>query len=598
MKFSFFFLLVLVFTINLHAQTDTILLNDVIVNSNRIDLRLSRTAVIDKKQIAQLPGSTPAVWLANIAGVDIRQRGPEGVQSDIGIRGGSFDQTLILLNGMKLSDPQTGHHTLNLPITISAIERIEVIKSSASRIYGINALSGSVNFITKVPEKNLLHFGAYAGDFGLYGFNAGVAFNTRNIGQYFAFSKSASSGYTTNTDFNILQMFYQSTIKLKKSTVNVIGGYTDRSFGARGFYVLNSNEYESIQTAFTGLQHEYKYKRLKVKSQLYYRYNQDQYIYIRSNPNFFKNQHYSHTLSAEVHATIASELGETGFGIDSRLERLNSTNLGKRERNIFGIFAEHHFKLLNKKLHITPGVYVNNYFANDIVLLPGIDILYEMKPQWVLFASVDKGMRLPTFTDLYYNGPSNIGNADLKAEEATSYELGAKYIGKRVFFSSSVFQRVSNNLIDWARVDAAAKWQPLNLNLVTLRGYEGNIHISFKNFIQQLQASYTYMDANATVENSFQSRYALSNIRHQVQGIVKLKWLKSLNQTITVRHINRLGMVDYTLFDSKLNYTYKNLNIYTEVSNILNQDYLEAGFVAMPGRWFKFGVNVELDWKK
>jgi iron complex outermembrane receptor protein len=581
-----------------NAQTDTTFLKDVIVNSNRIQTRISPSAIITRKQINVLPGTTPANWLAMVSGVDIRQRGPEGVQSDIGIRGGSFDQTLMLLNGMKLSDPQTGHHMFNLPLTNEAVEQIEVIKTGASRMYGINALSGAVNLVTKVPDKNMLYVGAFGGDFNLYGLKAGAAMHYKNIGQHVSFSKSSSSGYLPNTDFNISQLFYQATAKYNKSILNITAGHTDRSFGARGFYVPNSTEYESIQTSFAGLQHEVKVNRFKIKTQAYYRYNQDHYIFVRSNPSIFQNRHFSHVAGAEVHATYQSKFGETGIGFDSRFERLKSSNLGKRERDIFGVFAEHRFALFNKKLIITPGVYLNQYSGNQSALFPGIDAYYNIKPNWVIFASVDKGMRLPTFTDLYYNDKFHIGNAQLTPEQAISSEVGGKFAAKNTFVSASIFQRTSNNLIDWARTDTTQKWQPLNLNKVTLSGFETNINQKFNGFVNQIQAGYTYIDANARAAENYQSRYTLSNIKHQAVATLVLKWHKWINQTITIRHINRIAMADYTLFDSKIQFNYKQLNLFAEASNVLDTKYLEAGFVQMPGRWFKVGFDLKLNFAK
>jgi vitamin B12 transporter len=203
-----------------HAQSDSSQISDITITSNRIDSKANTSSrsitVLNKKDIQQLSGHSPNNWLGTVSGVDIRQRGPEGVQADIGIRGGSFDQSLVLLNGMKLSDPQTGHHMMNLPMTTEAIEQIDIIKTAASRIYGMNALTGSVNFVTKVPEKNMTYLGAYAGDFGLYGVNAGVALNTQNIGQHFSLARSSSNGYKPNTDFETNQFFLPSHGKNRK----------------------------------------------------------------------------------------------------------------------------------------------------------------------------------------------------------------------------------------------------------------------------------------------------------------------------------------------------------------------------------------------
>jgi vitamin B12 transporter len=586
---------------NMQAQTDTSSIPDITISGNRLQSKLSytpkSTSVISKADMKLLPGQTPNDWLSTVSGVDIRQRGPIGVQADPGIRGGSFDQSLILLNGMKLNDPQTGHHTLNLPLTNEAIEQIEVIKTSSSRIYGINALTGSINFVTKVPEKNMVYLGGFGGDFGLYGAQGGVAFHAGNTGQHISFAHSRSDGYKPNTDFKINQLFYQLTVKAGKGNLNITGGYTTRDFGATGFYVANSQEFEATQTAFAGTQYELKLNRWKLKAQVYYRYNQDDYTYIRSNPAFFQNHHFSHVAGAEFHTTYTSALGETGFGIDTRTEQINSSNLGERERNIGGAFAEHRFALLQGKLTISPGFYANVYSGNQTAVFPGIDAAYRFKPSWVVFASADKGMRLPTFTDLYYNGPSNIGNPSLKAEEAVTTEAGIKFTNSNTHVSLAGFNRQSNNLIDWARTDATQKWQPLNVNNVTFRGIETTVSRSFLHILKQLSVSYTFIDANFNQPESYTSRYTLSNIRHQLIGIAKINWFRSLNHTITVRHIERVGMNDYTLVDSKLGYTFGNrLTVYTDVSNIFDTDYVEAGYVTMPGRWFKVGFDIKLNY--
>lgn len=582
------------------AQTDSVTLNDLIITSNRIQSTVKHnalsTAIVTRKDISNLPGSTPADWLGTVNGVDIRQRGPVGVQTDLGIRGGSFDQSLVLLNGMKLSDPQTGHHLFNLPITTEAIAQIEVIKTSASRIYGINALTGAVNFVTKVPDKNMFYLGGFGGDFGLYGIQTGVAMHHKKTATHLSFAKAHANGYRPNTDFNTAQLFGQSTIRFKKSVIDLTGGYTDRSFGAPGFYVANSQEYESIQTAFGGAQYTFKLNALTLKAQAYYRYNQDRYIYIRSNPDYYKNKHFSHVSGAELHLTYKWYLGETGAGVDYRREELNSNNLGKRDRTIYGVFAEHRFALFNNKLRITPGIYLNSYSNNQTAAFPGIDANYSVTKIWSIFASTSKGMRIPTFTDLYYNGPSNIGNPVLKPEEAVSNEAGLRFMNSNTSLTMAAFHRTSSNLIDWAKTTGQTKWQPLNVNHVTFKGLEANIsHATGNNFLHLISLGYTYIDANINQTENYISRYSLSNIRHQVVGQIGLNWLKGLSQTIGVRHINRTGMTDYTLIDSKVMYRFGRVNCYAEMSNVLNTSYVEAGYVTMPGRWFKAGIEFKLN---
>lgn len=582
------------------AQNDSTALPEVTINNNRIESTIhasGRTVnVLSKKELRTLSGQSPNDWLATVSGIDIRQRGPVGVQADLGIRGGSFDQSLVLLNGIKMNDPQTGHHMMNLPITNEAIEQIEVVKGAASRMYGINALTGSVNFITKVPEQNIVYGNLLGGDFGLHGIQAGVAFHNKNIGQHISVSRIASNGYKPNTDFDINNIFYQATHTTAKSKLNLVGGYTSRNFGASGFYVPNSTEYEMTKTAFGAIQYERKLNRWKLKSQLYYRYNDDEYIYLRAKPYVFRNHHFSHAAGVELHATYTSTLGQTGLGIDLRKEQLASNNLGNRNRNIGGIFAEHRFSLFQQRLNITPGFYVNTYSGNNIAAFPGIDANYAIYKQFYVFASIDKGMRLPTYTDLYYKGPSNIGNANLKAEQAVNTELGFRFNTSTFNGSASVFNRKSTNLIDWARADNTQKWQPLNLNNVSFLGLEASINKSFKGILQQTSIQYTFIDAQFHQPENYTSRYTLSNIKHQVTGTIRINWYKSLYQTVTLRHINRVTMTDYSLIDSKLYYEFRYISLYTDISNILNTNYMEAGYVTMPGRWAKVGIDIRLNY--
>jgi vitamin B12 transporter len=590
------------YPLNSFSQKVSDTLDGVTITSNRLQSRLGRMAqsvsTISQKDIKALPGKVPADWLATVSGVDVRQRGPVGVQADIGIRGGSFDQSLVLLNGMKLSDPQTGHHVFNLPFTPEAIRQVDVIKTAASRIYGINALTGAINFVTKVPDSNMIYAGAFGGDFGLYGFNAGAALHAKNTAQHISYSEAHSDGYTTNTDFTTRQMFYQATITGKAGELNATGGYTSRDFGARGFYVANSSEYERIQTAFGGLSYDVRFGRLKIKAQTYYRYNQDEYIYLRANPAFFRNRHFSHVIGGEIHATYDWALGLTGIGAELRNEDLVSNNLGKRNRTINGIFAEHRFAFLGNRLNITPGVYLNKYTGNDVTAFPGIDASLAVKPGVLVFASADKGMRLPTYTDLYYNGPSNTGNPSLKPEEAVSTEAGVKLSKGMFFLTVAGFNRYSSNLIDWARENDTQKWQPLNINHVNFSGVETGTRMVLNTWLQQVSAGYTFIRSDIRQTENYISRYTLSNIKHQATGEIRFRWFRPVLHSISIRHVNRVNMPDYTLVDTRLACNLKSLTVYADVMNVFDTRYMEAGYVTMPGRWFKVGIDLKVNFRR
>jgi iron complex outermembrane receptor protein len=244
----------------MQAQTDTVLIaNDmqtVLIQENRLQMPLSSATrsiqIITKAQIQQLPASSLGEVLSFVAGLDVRQRGVHGVQTDVSVRGGTFDQTLILLNGVKLADPQSGHHALNLPIDLDNIERIEILKGGAARIFGQNAFAGAINIVTKVSNEGAATVGLMAGSFSTWGFKAGITLPMRDFYHQLTLSSERSDGYRSyNSDYQIDNLFYQAKWKMAGRDLNILAGTTTRKFGASGFYSPKdtSSEYEQTQSS-------------------------------------------------------------------------------------------------------------------------------------------------------------------------------------------------------------------------------------------------------------------------------------------------------------------------------------------------------------
>ena len=587
------------------AQTSNTTLQDLVVQENRLHIKeLFKSSVLLKYDSAKLlPHKSVSDLLSSIAGVDVRQRGPVGVQADISIRGGSFDQTQILLNGLKMNDPQTGHHNMNLPLPAEAIKEMLVVKNSAARKYGLNAYSGYVNIITQVPQSNMVFAGISGGQYGLRSYNVGAAWHLKNWGQMIAIKQSACDGYTTNSDFDIKEIFYQSELKSKSNQLDVMVGYSERAFGARGFYVPNSTEYETTKSGFIGMKDRFKLGSWKILTQAYWRNHDDHYIYLRSKPDIYQNQHYTNTFGLEVHATNSNKFGVSGIGIDLRNEGIRSYNysggnrseqLGIRDRNLQGFFAEHQFNFLQNKLQFTPGIYANLLNRNQVDLFPGFDAQYHVNPTYTAFATFDNAMRLPTFTDLYYRGPANIGNSNLTPEKTINSEIGIQYKKGKFISTLSYFNRYSNNTIDWARTSDTLKWQPLNVNHIQTDGMEFSSAYIGKGIINKISLDYTYIDMKLQQSENYKSYYTLTNLKHQfiVKAILKLP--QHLILAVSFKHIERVNMVDYQLLDTRLSWIHKGVSAYIDASNILDKSYVETGYVQMPGRWLSAGVTYKL----
>jgi vitamin B12 transporter len=590
------------------AQTDTTSQNlqEVIIQENRIQIPFSKQsrniAVVDRSQLETTPARSLQEVLSFVPGVDVRQRGVTGVQADISIRGGSFEQTLMLLNGIKLSDPQTGHHMMNIPVPLVNIERVEVLKGPGSRIFGQNAYAGAVNVITQLSDVRSLRLQGYAGDFGMKGINFAGSLPAGKYRQNLAISYDDSNGHWYNSDYRVSNIFYEGGAQLNDAhELRGMVAYTDRTFGANGFYTSAfPDQWESIQTTLTSLSHSFTKNQWYLNTRAYWRRNEDEFRLRRNEPSFFQNIHTSDVLAIESNGSYKSKLGTTGFGIEGRKESIESSNLGNHDRELFGLFLEQLVNL-GEKTDIRAGLYSNYYSEYGWKHFPGAEIGFQATPSIRLYSGIGSSYRIPTYTDLYYRGPTNIGNANLSPEQALSFEFGGKWTKGPWRAELVYFNRFSENLIEWTRTNAQQPWQPQNFNEVTFNGIESSIYYRVNPNgkaiqVKELMVSYNFIDANFNAKPGLESRYALTALRNQFIGGILLGLGQKLELNTKARYVERMALDPYFVLDMRADYNRtKKLGFFAEASNITNTDYIEAGTVQMPGRWFRAGFMVNLE---
>lgn len=604
------------------AQTIANSIDSVIVQADRITEPYGRQnrniEILDSKQILALPVKTANELLSYVAGVDLRQRGPNGTQSDVSIDGSTFDQVLVLINGVKMSDPQTGHHILNIPIPLSAIHHIEVVRGPAARTYGVNALAGAINIVTKTPVQNDVFAQVYTGSsfqqdtatgktYMGWGAQAAASFAGKNTSHLLSIGHDRGNGYRYNTAFSAYRFFYQNKIELnEKNSIEATGGYINNSFGANAYYAApaDAESEEKVQTAIASIRYNYKpTNKITISPRISYRYNNDDYIFVRQNPSLYHNIHETNVLTGEVQSSIRTKNGIIGAGIAYRSEDINSTNLGKRMRNNLGLFAEykHYF---SDKLNAGLGVYANKNSDYDWELFPGIDAGYYIAKNWKLFASATTGQRLPTYTDLYYQGPVNIGNPQLKPEYANYGEVGLRYDKQYVFVQAAYFYRNATDFIDWTRTVDTAAWQPQNFQTINTQGVTLQSAIQVSDMAKlsddyniSLNLNYTYLSPVIEAPTNDISKYTIEALRHQLTAKVTTVLWQHLHTNIAYRYLYRINANDYTLLDLRLGYQLKEFLFYVDVNNLLNTQYKETGAVPLPGRWLTVGVRFNGVWK-
>ncbi len=615
MRKGAFFLLYLINGYVSFAQVDTtIVMNDLVISGNRITIPFSEASrniqVIPMEEIRHFPIESLPEILTYSPGVDIRQRGPVGVQSDIGIRGGTFEQTLILLNGMKLTDPQTGHHVMNIPVPFDNIGRIEVLKGPGARIYGQNAFAGAVNFITEIPSERQIRFRGYGGSFGSYGGNLSLSLPAGSYRQLISFSTDGSDGYRYNTDYRIYNGFYESEFLTESGKYNLIAGYTDKKFGANGFYASPeyTEQYEEVSTGFAGLSYEKVLNNLTVRPRVYWRWNRDKYLFVRSKPLIYQNLHITNTVNFEVNASYKSRLGITGIGIEFRKEGIagdwirggeeSKSNLDGFSRDNFGIFVEQKAKI-GQKFDVTPGVYINWNSDFGWNAFPGIDIGFSVSEDVRIYGNVGRSYRVPTFYEQYYSSPVEQGDPNLKPENAMTYELGVRFMKNGLSAEGNYFFRDGNELIDWVFDNSDSLWRAKNHQNIIANGLEVSVNLDFKRLIPgrfpvyRIFGSYNFINQSLQKNEDLRSRYTLENIRHQIIVGVDHKIFGRLSNSFKARYIDRIENQPYVLIDDRIYYMSQDgkFSLFIEASNITNQQYAEV-MTPMPGRWFRGGVKI------
>ncbi|MGY0391403.1 TonB-dependent receptor plug domain-containing protein [Bizionia sp. KMM 8389] len=600
MKFIPLVILTVLYSLSVSAQeSPQQALDSVVITSSRIDLPFkenSRTVtIITSSDIKNSATTNVADLLQQVAGVDVRRRGADGTQADLYIRGGSFDQTLLLIDGMKLEDAQTGHHTLNMALPLEVIERIEVIKGPAARVFGQNAFTGAINIVTKKQTDNKVTLGVQGGSYGQKNAAVTVGSNLENSSHIIHVSRNLSDGYRYNTDYDNQNYFIKSIFNKNKLPISFIANYQERNFGANGFYAspTATEQYEETQTSLVGFSTEIKTDKITWKPRIYWRRNQDMYVFIRDNPSVYRNLHITNKIGAEVNASLQSALGVTGFGVDISQTFIASNNLGNHDRFTTNLFLEHRFTFLNSRLSVTPGVAVSYFSDFKFHAFPGVDIGYELSNNFQLYGNIGYTYRVPTYTDLYYSSPTELGNANLDPEEAISEELGAKFSTNGFRISAAFFNRDSKKLIDYIKTNESDPWQATNIAELNTIGFEANTSYSvfLANFMQNISLGYTYLDEDLKDVSANYSRYSVNSLKHQFVATFKSQFFKNLSQSIVYRYAQRTVGESYNVYDAQVNYQYKAFDFSVTANNIFQANYTETNLVPAVKGLVVFGLK-------
>lgn len=603
MKTIITIILIAIYSLQLQAQIQQEL-PEYQVTENRIQTATAgsnrNVQIISSEQIRSMPAQSVTDVLNNIIGLDVRSRGAFNTQADFNIQAGTFEQTLILIDGVKVSDPQTGHHLLNVPLSTLDIDHIEILKGSAARVYGQNAYAGVIHIITRKPTQTQVRVHATYGENKYMQTGAYVSFGLKKIKQSISINQQQSDGYKLNSDFRILNGYYQANWQKNQHSISVNGGFIDKKMGENGFYTTSfPYQYEEIQSQLAGIQYE-NASWHHLKTFINYRGLFDRFELKRDTPSFSENRNQTYVYQSGIQLSDRNRYGIWNLGADLRNEYLQGNNMGNHQRTIAGMYIGQTM-YWGKHIQVIPGLGYNYYSAFGQALYPGMDIGY----QWgkVRFgASVNRTFRVPTFTDMYYTDAwaTSLGNAQLRPETATNHELNMRFQQPGIELFGSVFYRDGIHQIDWIKTDSMPKtWQSVNLGSTTVIGQEirvriqpARLHKTFKN-ISDLQFGWQHNALQYSVENGTLSRYVSDFLQQQITSSITFQW-KALRCMIRERYQDRVGYTNYHIEDIRCMYLIKKWDFYVEASNVGNVLYYDYISNRMPGRWIRGGFTFSL----
>jgi iron complex outermembrane receptor protein len=624
-------------------------LDEVSVTASRAPLAESQQArmvtVLSREDIAQAPVQSINDLLKYVASVDVRQRGPVGAQTDVSIRGGNYEQITILLNGVNINDPQTGHNAFDFPCDIADIERIEVLEGPAAHIYGTSSLLGAINIVTKQHDSSSLSAYAEGGSYGYAKMGARAKMNYLRWNHSFSGSYTRSDGYSRskngalNMDFNGGKAFYQGGYDDAYVNVKWHAGLSTKGYGSNTFYSNYSDEqYERTLKTYTAIQAENKRGIFRFHPIIYWNRNMDRFELFRNNPEAYPfNYHRTDVFGVNLNGYLDWKAGRTAFGAEMREEDLVSGNLGEKLTRIHHIHGtdrnytnginrtnvqfilEHNILLRNFTLSMGITAVKNSWSEMNMRVYPAVEACYRLNENWKVYASYNSSLRMPSVTELYYNSKGYNANRNLKPEELSALEFGTKYNSNPVQASANVFFNHYTNLIDWIIDEKAdsAVLTTTNFGKINAIGVEANININFsellpnQHFLKKLTLQYAYLNQEQKQYDGITSRYVLEYLRHKLVASLQTNLWKSLHLGVNYRFQKRNGNYvigydeatktnllkkysPYSVVDARLSWNRPNYSIYIEGNNILSHRYVDFGRLQQPGFWFIAGAKINI----
>ena len=615
-------------------QTRTLQEVQIVLSADSLQGSSEPAAVLTAKDFQQTTIRSIGDLVALLPGVDLRTRGAGDVQGDLSMRGGTFDQMLLLLNGVNFTDAQTGHHTMDIPIDITMVERVELLSPSQLMSRGIVGFCGAVNIVVAEQYRDRLLADVSAGSYGTT--NASLL-GTKTLGPWTLTATAAyhrSDGHRENTDYRHGSLFLQARRHTETNDLHLQLGGQLKDFGSAGFYSTTyPDQFEATRTLVASATDNFRLSTFNFQFSIYGRLHRDRFElfrdgYVDDVPSWYSghNHHLASIGGARLLATRPLGIGEVRAGAEVRREGIWSNVLGTADstlRNPYTKSASRTSTTLFGGYGLRRGAFgaeavalgqYNTQFGTNYGL--AANAAYKLST-FNFQLSVSRTFRLPTFTDLYYQSATQQANPDLGAESSTNVELsvatGKLRIGEKSIFNSqfSIYYRSGTDIIGWVRPSEEDLWLSMNHTAVDALGVDASANFQFS--ILNFQFSYSYCHIEAD-HRGLLSSSAIDHLSHKAQLWASVRPVDRLclKAGASLRH--REGQyvengeaqaygtallvdaaVEYDLLRScRQDAGGPRLTLYLEGHNLLDRPWRDLGGVPQPGLTLMAGARLAL----
>ena len=600
----------------LHAESP-FEIEEIVVLADEFDRTYTKIAELNHEQIAALPVTNVADVLAYLPNIDVRSRGASHAQTDISMRGGTFDQVVVLLNGVPLQDAQTGHYAMNIPVSMALTERIEVLQGTEADMTG--ALTGAINIVTKrYVEHDAYTLQMNAGTNGEVNPVFAGSWRGKNSSTNVSVEYAQSDGYYAptsdakekealhNTDYQLANLYIRTY--WKELDVQIGAQYKDAGLGT-GYGYASTDQFDATRTMLAGVQYEHYFiTNWKIRAMASYRGQYDRYEWHRGTVT---NRHWTHAAQASVYAEYSSvQIGTTSFGAEFRDELIRSTNMGEHNRWQATLRAKQqfHFRELS---HLNAAISVAGHYNSWCGWYGSgaAHVGYDILGNGNVYVCANRSLRMPTWTDMYYQAGVQRGSADLKAEKAWQLMAGAQYEWRwenagALHIQGDVYYRWGENIIDWTFDETDSLFHATNRNKVNTFGVEAGVQYHYNEWLRNVAVNYAYTNLSLDLVTA-KSNY-LDYLRHKVtlnidhgiyvwsKGCVganwSLRWQDRMGTYVDIHGKAGNAFEPVLLLDGSIYMELAHVRVSAACTNMTNRHYYDYGGILMPGASGKISI--------